>query len=181
MGKPIPPTPTHVLKQVENNIKFHVETREVLRPISKDITTLSPTANQIEELYKELTTVPVPKTAPRKLPFPSRLNRRNDDVNTMGSNPGGVSINMNMNMIMESNLSQRNESSATFDDDRGKRVEVGTVLKGYEETRKYYDRVKRKASELAQSGDEESMNDILIKKITKDIFSLTGGREDVEM
>ena len=48
MGKPIPPTPTHVLKQVENNIKFYIETQEVLRPISKDITTLSPTANQVE-------------------------------------------------------------------------------------------------------------------------------------
>ena len=48
VGRPIPPTPTHVIKQVEANIKYHVEIREMLKPISKEVLTLNPTVEQVE-------------------------------------------------------------------------------------------------------------------------------------
>ena len=62
-GVPLPPTPQHVTSQIEINLKYHIESREPLKAISKDLESLAPTQEQVAECFILLTT---PKPTPRK-------------------------------------------------------------------------------------------------------------------
>ena len=65
-SKPLPPTTAHVTKQIEQNIKYHIETRESLKPMSKELDSIIPTPEQVMTIFNELTTAKPPPRAKKQ-------------------------------------------------------------------------------------------------------------------